>query len=63
MSACTWCGHDPHDGACSRSIVASAIGIDPTAAIDRYYAEAVGGKPTVPHNPGDYDGDLFGGAA
>ena len=21
------------------------------------------GKPTVPHNPGDYDGDLFGGAA
>lgn len=24
-------------------VVASAIGIDPTAAIDRYYAEALGG--------------------
>lgn len=20
MSACTWCGHDPHDGACLRTI-------------------------------------------
>ena len=36
---CTWCGHDPHAAACSRSIVASAIGIDPTAGIATYYGE------------------------
>ena len=43
MSACTWCGHDPHTGACPRTILAAASAVgeplpsrwaDETAPID-----------------------------